>query len=68
MGLQPSNLLLDSECQVKLADFGLARSVSDSKSENCIHIYIYIYIYIINSYKYNSLFMFIFSLLCLHKN
>jgi serine/threonine protein kinase len=39
MGLQPSNLLLDSECQVKLADFGLARSVSDSKSENCIHIY-----------------------------
>jgi serine/threonine protein kinase len=38
MGLQPSNLLLDSECQVKLADFGLARSVSDSKSENCIHI------------------------------
>jgi serine/threonine protein kinase len=48
MGLQPSNLLLDSECQVKLADFGLARSVSDSKSENCIHIYIYIYIIHIN--------------------
>jgi serine/threonine protein kinase len=56
MGLQPSNLLLDSECQVKLADFGLARSVSDSKSENCIHIYIYIY----NSYKYNYLLMFFF--------
>jgi serine/threonine protein kinase len=53
MGLQPSNLLLDSECQVKLADFGLARSVSDLKSQNCIHIYIYIYIYI---YKCNSLF------------
>lgn len=26
--LQPSNLLLNSECQVKLADFGLARSVA----------------------------------------
>lgn len=26
--LQPSNLLLNSDCQVKLADFGLARSVS----------------------------------------
>jgi mitogen-activated protein kinase 15 len=25
---QPSNLLLNSDCQVKLADFGLARSVS----------------------------------------
>lgn len=27
-GAQPSNLLLNSDCQVKLADFGLARSVS----------------------------------------
>jgi mitogen-activated protein kinase 15 len=44
MGLQPSNLLLDSECQVKLADFGLARSVSASKSENCIQINKYIII------------------------
>lgn len=26
--LQPSNLLLNSECQLKLADFGLARSLS----------------------------------------
>jgi mitogen-activated protein kinase 15 len=26
--MQPSNLLLNSECQVKLADFGLARSVA----------------------------------------
>jgi mitogen-activated protein kinase 15 len=26
--VQPSNLLLNSDCQVKLADFGLARSVS----------------------------------------
>jgi serine/threonine protein kinase len=28
---QPSNLLLNSECQVKLADFGLARSVAQLK-------------------------------------
>lgn len=27
-GLQPSNVLLNSECVVKLADFGLARSVA----------------------------------------
>jgi mitogen-activated protein kinase 15 len=27
---QPSNLLLNSECAVKLADFGLARSVAHS--------------------------------------
>ncbi len=26
--MQPSNLLLNSECQVKLADFGLARSLT----------------------------------------
>jgi serine/threonine protein kinase len=25
---QPSNLLLNSDCQIKLADYGLARSVS----------------------------------------
>ncbi len=32
--LQPSNLLLNSECQVKLADFGLARSVAQMNAES----------------------------------
>jgi serine/threonine protein kinase len=31
--VQPSNLLLNSECQVKLADFGLARSVAQLEEE-----------------------------------
>ena len=31
--MQPSNLLLNSECQVKLADFGLARSVAQLEEE-----------------------------------
>lgn len=31
--LQPSNLLLNSECFVKLADFGLARSVAQLRQE-----------------------------------
>ena len=32
-GLQPSNLLLDSNCVVKLADFGLARSVAQLQQD-----------------------------------
>ena len=28
--MQPSNLLIDSDCVVKLADFGLARSVKET--------------------------------------
>ena len=31
--LQPSNVLLNSECQVKMADFGLARSVAQLATE-----------------------------------
>lgn len=31
--MQPSNLLLNSECVLKLADFGLARSLADLKAD-----------------------------------
>ncbi len=31
--LQPSNILLNSDCLVKMADFGLARSVAQLRSE-----------------------------------
>jgi len=31
--LKPSNILLNSECHVELADFGLARSVADTNDD-----------------------------------
>lgn len=32
--MKPSNVLLNSDCHVKLCDFGLARSVADTESNN----------------------------------
>lgn len=34
MCVQPSNILLNSECLVKVCDFGLARSVASAKGDN----------------------------------
>lgn len=35
--MQPSNLLLNSECQLKLADFGLARSLASLHNDSAQH-------------------------------
>ena len=42
--MQPSNLLLNSECSVKLADFGLARSVSQLQNEQGGNVYLTDYV------------------------
>lgn len=38
--MKPSNLLLNSDCHVKLIDFGLARSVADSKEQDALTDYV----------------------------
>ncbi|SOV19115.1 mitogen-activated protein kinase 1 [Plasmodium sp. gorilla clade G2] len=36
--IKPSNILVNSECHIKVADFGLARTISTHINENKIHV------------------------------
>eukprot|EP00471_Norrisiella_sphaerica_P012693 CAMPEP_0184496856 /NCGR_PEP_ID=MMETSP0113_2-20130426/35052_1 /TAXON_ID=91329 /ORGANISM="Norrisiella sphaerica, Strain BC52" /LENGTH=375 /DNA_ID=CAMNT_0026883687 /DNA_START=173 /DNA_END=1300 /DNA_ORIENTATION=+ len=38
--MKPSNLLLNSDCHVKLIDFGLARSVAETKEQDALTDYV----------------------------
>lgn len=34
--LKPANVLINSDCHIKVADFGLARCMAESENDDCI--------------------------------